>query len=480
MTRPRLRALGQFAAVALVALSACSSSSPPNGSDGSGNGGNGDSAGPAVDGSPPPGLFPLHVSSDHASLVTDDGKPFLLHGEAAWSLIVQLDEAEVTQYLADRQRRGVTAVLVNLIEHKFADRPPLNAAGQAPFSTTSINGVTVTDFTKPNEKYFAYADRVIDLIASQGMAILLTPAYLGYMGGDQGWFADMAAQADASIARCTTYGTFLGQRYASRHNIIWVWGGDFTPPSGSGESCMLAIRDAIRAAQPTALTSGHWAPESTSLDEPNFAAGVDIVGVYTYEPVSAKCRDARPKTPRKPTYLFETRYENEPSPDSLPTGDPFHVRRQQWWGMLGCGAGEISGNDKIWQMVDGWPSMLSSPVSIAQQRLAAIVQSTAWQTLTVDDALITSGRGSSGDWTEVVAARTSDQKQALIYIPEGGATSITVDLNRMAGPVTALWQDPTVDHSVAAGDGITGSHVFTTPGLNSGQNHDWVLVLTAP
>jgi hypothetical protein len=47
-------------------------------------------------------------------------------------------------------------------------------------------------------------------------------------------------------------------------------------------------------------------------------------------------------------------------------------------------------------------------------------------------------------------------------------------------PVTATWQDPTADHSIAAGNSLTGSQVFKTPGNNDGGDTDWVLVLTAP
>jgi hypothetical protein len=54
------------------------------------------------------------------------------------------------------------------------------------------------------------------------------------------------------------------------------------------------------------------------------------------------------------------------------------------------------------------------------------------------------------------------------------------DLGHLAGPVTAVWQDPTADHSVAAGDNLTGSHDFTTPGDNSGGDGDWILVLSSP
>src|SRR5262249_26445824 len=118
MGRSRCTRPLRFATVATVAtavLAACSGPGP-GGDDAPGDGGL-----RGFDAQPPQGLFPLRVSSDGASLSTDDGRPFLIHAEAAWSLIAQLDTAGAMQYLADRHKRGVTAVLVNLIEHLFAD-----------------------------------------------------------------------------------------------------------------------------------------------------------------------------------------------------------------------------------------------------------------------------------------------------------------------------------------------------------------------
>jgi hypothetical protein len=438
-------------------LAACSGSSA--GGDGGGL--------PGFDAQPPSGLFPLGVAGDGSSLVTADGKPFLLHAEAAWSLIAQLDTAGAMQYLADRHARGVNAVLVNLIEHKFADNAPRNAAGEAPFTIAG-------DFTTPNEAYFAHADQVIDLAASQGIAVLLTPSYLGYQGGDEGWFQEMSA---LPATKCRSYGDFVGRRYATRRNIIWVWGGDYTPLAGSaGETCMKAIRDGIRAAglaaPPAALATAHWDHPATSLAEPAFADSVDLVGVYTYDPDLPACRAARAVTPRKPSFLLETTYENE---HSASTSD---VRRQQWWGLLGCGAGEIAGNKPIWLFGSGWPQQLGSPVSLGEARMFEIAQQVAWQLLALDDALITTGHGT--EIAEVAATRTSDSAQALIYLPPNAAPTITVDLTRMRGAVTATWQDPTAAKSVAAGSGLTGSVAFTTPGVNAGGDRDWVLVLTAP
>ncbi|HMG56611.1 MAG TPA: putative collagen-binding domain-containing protein, partial [Kofleriaceae bacterium] len=100
-----------------------------------------------------------------------------------------------------------------------------------------------------------------------------------------------------------------------------------------------------------------------------------------------------------------------------------------------------------------------------------------------DDALVTAGRVTPNQPAlEVIATRTADHKQAVIYMPPGGPAQITVDLTLLSGAVTAICQDPTADHSVAAGDGLTDSvHVFTRPaGNNNGGDNDWVLVLTVP
>jgi hypothetical protein len=489
----------QFALVTALAVGACSGASRSNTGDGGGPasdggddggdgidaGGGGDDGGgmppdaamapdagmPPDAGTPPGGLFPLKLSVDRGSLVGNDGSRFFLHGEAAWSLIVEPTTAGAMQYLSDRRTRGVNAVIVNLIEAHYASNPPANAAGDTPFTVTN-------DFSTPNERYFAHADQVIDLAASQGIAVLLFPSYLG-LQPQEGWRNQMEAMGSvAGAPKCVSYGTFLGQRYASRKNIIWVWGGDFTPPVGSAlETCLKAIRDAVLVASPAGtLSTTHWAPGSTSRSQTTFAGAIDIVGVYSYFDLVAPCRTERAATQRKPTFLMETCYEHEDLNSCAPT--TAEVRRRQWWGFLGCGAGEISGNRPIWSFGSGWQAELASPVSTNQVRLVTIAGSVRWETLAIDDLLITAGRGNG--YSEVVPARTTDRKQALIYLSPDAASSFTVDLNRMSGPVTATWQDPSAVRSIAAGENLTGSRAFSRPGNNAGGDRDWVLVLTSP
>src|SRR3954451_23962302 len=95
------------------------------------------------------GALQLPLRRAGACLVDARGAPVWLHGEAAWSLIVQLDDAELDRYLADRRARGVNALVVNLIEHKFADHAPRDRAGASPFTVPG-------DFATPDDAYFAH------------------------------------------------------------------------------------------------------------------------------------------------------------------------------------------------------------------------------------------------------------------------------------------------------------------------------------
>jgi hypothetical protein len=85
----------------------------------------------------------LSVSANHRYLVDQNHVPYFLQGDAAWSLIVGLNDTEVEQYLRNRKDKGFNAVNVELIEHRFCMKPPLNEAGDAPFTTPG-------DFSTPN------------------------------------------------------------------------------------------------------------------------------------------------------------------------------------------------------------------------------------------------------------------------------------------------------------------------------------------
>ena len=64
--------------------------------------------------------FPVRLSPNGRYLVEAGGAPFLIHGDAAWSFVVQLTKEDADIYFEDRKQKGVNAVIANLIESFYS------------------------------------------------------------------------------------------------------------------------------------------------------------------------------------------------------------------------------------------------------------------------------------------------------------------------------------------------------------------------
>jgi len=425
-----------------------------------------------------PWVYPLKLASGQRHLVDQNDHPFLLIGDAAWSLMVSVSEADAKTYLADRASRGFDAVLVNLIEHKFAPGAPANAAGDLPFTGTLSGGAL--DFSTPNDAYFAHVDQVVNDAAARGIVVLLTAAYLGYNGGDEGWYTEMQANG---ASRLRTYGTYVGQRYKGFPNIVWVGGGDDNPPD---KSLTTAVESAIAAADPNHLHTAHASNGTAAQDEWGGSSWLTVNNIYGYpgnsQLIYAMALAQYGRSDWQPFFLIESTYEHSPlyaAPAAL-------IRQQAYEAVLNGGFGEVFGNEWVWPFgavgEDGsahaWMSALSSQGAQDQTRLAGLLAPRNWPALVPDAAgAFLSGAGSGG--SHVSAALTADGRLALAYTP-GGA--VTLSMSKLAGPATARWYDPTAG-SFAAISGSpfanSGAHTFMTPGKNAGGDADWVLLLEA-
>ena len=86
-------------------------------------------------------------------------------------------------------------------------------------------------FTNPNEAYFAHADYAVASAAEKGIALLLDPFYIGARCGDEGWCAEIQSATTTDLAN---WGHYVGDRYKSFDNIVWVIGGDIDPSTVPG------------------------------------------------------------------------------------------------------------------------------------------------------------------------------------------------------------------------------------------------------
>src|SRR5688572_5048391 len=274
-------------------------------------------------------VFPLRVEAGQRQLIDADGRPFLLHGDTAWSLIAELTREEADIYLADRRARGFNTILVNLIEHRFARRAPANISGDEPFLEPG-------NFAKPNEAYFAHADWVLARLRDHGFLVLLTPAYIGAGGGPEGWWQEMTGTSEATLR---AYGRFLGARYRGFDNIVWVNGGDYNPPD---KALVRAIALGLKETAPRQLHTAHIAPETPVADFWDGESWLDLDNVYTYGPVCPKALAAHAHPGKRPFFLMESAYENEHDAGAR------RIRTQAYQALL-CGAsGQIYGNNPIW------------------------------------------------------------------------------------------------------------------------------------
>jgi uncharacterized protein DUF4038/collagenase-like protein with putative collagen-binding domain len=411
----------------------------------------------------PAAAFPLKISDDRRCVVDRWGTPFLLQGDAAWSLIAKLKREAAETYLEDRRRRGFNVVLVNLIEHKFADDAPKNAYGQAPFTRKG-------DFTTPNENYFAQADWVIRRASEKGIAVLLAPAYLGQSGGDEGFYQDMLKSGADAMRR---YGHYVGQRYARFDNLIWVLGGDYSPPP-EGLKLVRALGEGIRAADGHHLFTAHWSAETSAQDvqDETVRGWLDLNSTYTYGPVYEKSLADYRRPGALPHFLIETAYEHEH--DST----PHSLRAQAYYALLTGAVGQIFGSGPIWGFWS-WQHELGSKGAVGMTHVRRLFEGRDWAHLVPDDhhEVLTSGLGARGTNDYAVLSRTSDGTLAMAYLPT--VRPVTLDLARLRAPIRARWYDPSSGAYIAArsAPAAPSPTTFQPPGCNADGDADWVLVL---
>ena len=442
--------------------------------------------------------FPLTVTPGKRYLEDAEGKPFLIHGDTAWSLIADLTREDAKLYLDDRRARGFNTILVSLLEHRFSTNAPANAYHEQPFhgqAFETIAGLTTllsaeplkgygttlaasfADFTSPNEAYFAHADWVLRRAAEKGFLVLLTPSYVGYRGGPDGWYRAMVANGPE---RLREYGNYLGRRYRDFPNILWVHAGDYDPPR---KDLVNAIAEGIAAFDARALHTAHNAPETVAVEYWQGESWFDVNNVYTYGQVHTAALEQYARPDAMPFFLIESAYENEHDATEQ------RLRMQAYQAVFSGASGQVFGNNPIWHF-DGpgvfpapvtWREALDSRGAQSMTHLRNLLTTIPWWRLEpdTDHTLLTDGLGAED--ARAVAASTADGALAIVYIP--GRREITVDLARLAGPrVEARWYDPADGRfSAVAGSPFSanGPRRLSPETSNGGGFGDWVLVLEA-
>lgn len=414
--------------------------------------------------------FPLTRAPGQRYLAGADGAPFLMHGDTAWSLIAQLTREDALRYLDDRAARGVNTILVSLIERYYADGAPNDRAGQGPFTTPG-------DYATPNEAYMAHAEWALREAGRRGMLVLLTPSYHGWIGGHDGWYAEMLQNGPEKLR---AYGRYLGARFGALDNILWVNGGDGNAPN---RDVVRAIANGIRDTAPAMLQTAHCDGGTGATDYYGGEPWLDVDTVYSSLNVYDDLKRAYEDEARLPFFFIEGIYENEQWRHIV--GDAPNTRRQAYTAYL-CGAfGQVFGNSPIWHFNghperrgEDWRGFLNSRGAQDMTRVRNFMSLIPWTALRPDFDRAFLVRAAAGAFP--VAAAQAAGAAGVVYAPQGQAFALNLETLGGAG-ARLRWYDPADGTFRDAEAGREEAlFVLRPPGRNAGGERDWVLLAQAP
>lgn len=430
----------------------------------------------------------MKVSADGHYLQYADGKPFFWLGDTGWELFHRLKLEEINRYLTNRSEKGFT-VIQAVVLAEFEGLRKTNQYGDVPLQDMNP--------AKPNEKYFRLVDTVVKMAAAKKMFMGLLPTW-----GDKVFRAWGVGPVIFDSVNAYRYGLWLGRRYASVQNIIWILGGDRLPFTDSVDyrPVWRVMARGLREGDPKKLIAYHPSGgQSTAqlihkepwLDINMFQSGH---GSGHDVPVWDWMARDRAMKPTKPVLDAEPNYEDHPvNPwpkwDSLKSGyfRDDDVRKQTYRSVFAGAPGVTYGHHAVWQFYSAreelvnhadrfWTEAIDRPGARQVGYLRRLIESRPMLTRIPDQSLVVGGQGEKGFY--ITAFRDSANSYAMIYLPVG--MNIAVNTSFIKGDkVNVWWFNPRTAEvkNIGAKDRVQVMS-FTPPEL--GVEKDWVLVLDDP
>ena len=469
------------------------------------------------------GVEPLRVHAAGRVLETHQGRPVFLLGDTAWSLVARLTREEIDGYLRHRRRQRFNAVTFVL----FSPNAPAlaatqqNAYGDAPFHDRDGKPDTARPATTPGARatdgteydYWDHVDFTLARCRRLGLYAIVLPTWgSGVTGGYSG---DQPEQIVFDAPKAYAYGRWLGARYRAERHVIWMLGGDRSAVYGERDyrPAFRAMAEGLadgargngtldgRADYRGLLLSYHPrkdAPNSSEWFHDDDWLSFNSIQDWPEVQVQAIESDRR-RTPAKPTWLFEGRYEGYFKRDYRPEQwGEWQARLQAWQTVLAGGFGHTYGHERVFSFgLDGadWKSFLDAPGARSMTHLATFMNSLkpdVFARLRPDASLVAGEAGAVERLrsTRITVARSDGL--ALFYSANGRTIPVAMD-QLPKGPLHGFWFNPrsggwhtgsseavamrAFETGIAGGPGAS-VRAYDPPGPE-GDGHDWLLVLSA-
>ena len=384
---------------------------------------------------------PIRVSADGRHFVDRDGRPFFWLGDTAWPLFAQYTKAQAEAYLAEPRRQGLhghpgRARLGPRQRHREQDaareRERRQALAQRRPRARRTTPTSATSTTSSSSR----TSRASSSRCSRPGATTSTTC----------------PRSTPTNARA--YGRWLGARYRSAPNVVWVNGGDRMPTGFEDVYRELArgLREGDGGAHLITYHPCGWRSSSQFFHDEDWL-DFDMIETWTeWAKIHPAVLADALLSPRKPVVLGEGAYENGPEYPQGPI-TPLVVRRQAWWTVM-AGGFHTYGQNQMWRMEPGWEKTFDTPGAGQVARMKEIVTSLPWWEMTPDQGLFATGVGS--ERTLNAALRSVRGDRALVYL--SSQCTFMLHLDKIAAKnVRVTWISPTTGERRDAGTYLTGN-----------------------
>lgn len=407
-----------------------------------GTGGAGAVAGASVGGATPPAVqapvdgvgSDLRPSASGRYLQYKDGKPFFWLADTAYTVWNDASPETASAYFKQRAAQGFSVIKTYIYRPTF----PLTPQGQ-PRDIDGHGMFVDADGSRPNEEFFATADKIVDAAGANGLHIIVVFDVNELTSPQQGAFA-----------------RWLGARWKSKPQVIWwtmggynvdnqqVVEGVFEGVVGRHQDWQTASPDWAR------LVMTFYTDNMTELWDDAWATLKGYTGAK-YVP------QAYAAPPAKPITWADGQYEDGGSVDI----DGYNAQsglgsRATAYVVFLRGGFFTYGKPETWPFKD-WQQYMTSEGAVGLQTYQRFWTSRAWEKVVPDDTLLTTSLSPSA------AGKASDGSAVYAYVVGSGNLKIRLDTIKSAN-ANLRWFDPAHGTYMALGSRPTGQPAdLTTP-----------------
>jgi len=426
----------------------------------------------------------LKVSPGNFYLQYEDGTPFFWLGDTGWQMFSRLTLEEMKIYLDNRAAKGFNVIQATVLSEAVLTKT--NRYGITPFQ--DLNPL------KPHETYFSIVDSAIRFALDRHIFMALVATWGDKVGKLRG---DGSVIFDSTIAY--NYGKWLGNRYKSFPNIIWIMGGDNPPKTDTSDYIPIwramanGIIDAthhqciITYHPQGARSSSEWLNKETWLDLNMMQSSHGMHDAPNWDMI----RKDRSYLPSKPTLDGEPNYEDHPvnpwpkwNVDNGYFRD-YDVRKQLYRSVFAGACGVTYGHHAIWQFVSereevvnyadrGWRNAMDRPGAYQSGYLRKLIESRPMEGRIPDNSIISEGQSSANN-EHAEAFRSADNSYCMAYFPAGKKIKLNLQFMECK-KITAWWFNPKDDSAKKEGTLTRMDNMEFIPPV-TGIGNDWVIII---